>query len=187
MSLVKMLEKLKEAGITTAPEISLEEIEKEFDDYERFHDNYEGLLCILGSGSEDDWEIPRSHNIWYFDTECIYNNGDYVAIAQRLKLLAGNALPIEEITDYVGDEEAWIAFILYKQRYKWNLTVRGDWADLTIFSHFANLLPLEQQGVQFIYQAQAQACLIGCATSEQRQFLNSLPGLDFEYLSYIAI
>lgn len=127
-----------------------------------------------------------SDNIWHFDTECIEDHGDYAKITHRMLDLAGDALPLEGIEDYVDIEEgeAWLAFNSNGKGYKWTAAVEDDWVDPNILSQFAELLAERNAGKRFTYfDLEGQDCLIGCSTPEQFERLKDETGLNFQWLA----
>jgi len=159
------------------------------EDYE--NDPYALLLTVMGSEVEEPPpEGYVSDNIWYFDVECIYGDGSYVAIAQRMSVLASGALPLEDVQDRVGPENAaaWLSFRLDGRDYRWNAEVDGDWVDGSILTRLAELLPTRSSDKQFTYLSLAgQDCLIGCATKEQFNRLRGKTGLGFQWLTARAL
>ena len=145
-------------------------------------------LTLMGGGGEDEAMGSGflSDHIWHFDTECIENHGDYAAIARRMQTLAQGDLPLEEIQDHVDVEEgeAWIAFRLGGQAYRWEAKVEDDWVDDRILTRFADLLVEQRRGRRFTYiDLGGQDCLIGCSTPAQRSALRERTGLAVEWLS----
>ena len=140
---------------------------------------YELLLTVMGSGDLSD-------DVWHFDTECIENHGDYAAIATRLRTLAKGALPLEAIEDYVEveDGEAWLAFQLDGQPFRWDAAVDSDWVDTSILTRFADLLVRRKTGRRFTcIDLGGQSCLIGCATPDGRDTLRAKTGLAVDWLT----
>lgn len=72
-------------------------------------DPYRLLLTVLGNP-----ETERATNLLHFDTECIEDHGSYAELAEHLRTMAGDDLPLEDIEDYVDVEagEAWLSFKL---------------------------------------------------------------------------
>jgi hypothetical protein len=146
------------------------------------------LVCMggrAGNGPRAGATGYASDNIWHFDTECIEDHGAYVAIASRLRDLAGGELPLEDIADYVDVEagKAHVAFVLAGQSYRWDAEVEGDWVDPTILSRFSALLTQVGRGRRFTYiDLGGQDCLIGCSTPLERDRLATETGLEVEWL-----
>ena len=109
----------------------------------------------------------------------------YAAIAANFARLAGPALPLTDIEDYVDIEtgSAWVAFTLHGERRQWTAAVNNDWVDDTILRRFADLLAAGPSGLRFTYYGLGQDCLIGCATPAQRDRLRSSARLKFDWLS----
>jgi len=147
--------------------------------------DYVHLLCLLGSDVERDDFRPKSNDIWHFDTECIYDDGDYVQIANRLVTLSKGALSITNLQDRIDFEKslAWLEFDFRGKRIHLDLKLQDDWVDPDVLSRCAELLLNFQTEPRFTYaDLGGQDCLIGFATEKQRRALTALTGLQFEWL-----
>ena len=143
------------------------------------------LLCALGDESEFEPHLPFSNNVWHLDTECIEAHGDYIRIARRMALLAGDALKLQSLEDRVDIEQgrASLSFILEGQRIVWSPEVKDDWIDARILSNFVELLDRQKTSKRFTYiDTGGQDCLIGCAIPEQFNLLRKATGLKVEWL-----
>ena len=152
-------------------------------------DPYRLLLCVLGGEAENESQAGEfgypSNQVWHFDTECIEDHGAYREIASRMVTLAQGGLPLEQIEDFVEVENgvAWLSFRMDSTTQKWSATIDNDWVDPTILSRLAQLLESRKTGRRFTYvDLQGQDCLIGCATPEQRRWLENSTGLKVEWL-----
>lgn len=131
-----------------------------------------------------------SDNIWHFDTECIYQNGDYKEIAEKLRDLAEGDFPLSDIEDSVSIEDqagtASVSFKLDGKEHKWTARVDSDWVDDKILSKFAQLMEKRKtkKVKRFTYlDAGGQDCFIGCATEQQFHDLRERTGLDWQWLN----
>jgi hypothetical protein len=143
------------------------------------------LLCVVGSDVERDDFRPKSTDIWHFDTECIVNHGDYVAIAEQMMALSKGRLAISEPADHVYTDKsvAWLEFNFQGKRVRWDFKVHDDWVDTTIFTLFVLLFSVIPSPARFTYgDLGGQDCLIGFSTESQRQALSALTGMKFEWL-----
>jgi len=182
--LEKQLEQVLSCGIDFAPGITISNLLDLFDREQYEKDPYFLLLSALGGETEDDDPHLLSNDIWYFDTECIEDDGDYSTITERFGLLAGNAMQLENIRDHVSVEsgEAWVQFELDGKKYKWDARVDDDWCDTEILSKFARLLEGRNTGKRFVTSdLGGQDMLITCASEEQLKCLQSL-GLKFDWM-----
>src|ERR1041384_1175038 len=106
--LERQIEVLASCGIRLAEEVAPGALTLSLPRAEMEAKPYLHLLCVMGSEAEDPSQAGPSgypsDEIWHFDTECIEDHGDYVAIAERLRTLAGGALPIGDIEDHVDVE-----------------------------------------------------------------------------------
>lgn len=186
ISLEQQIDGLAACGIRLLPEIGSKPLQDSFDRENYEKEPYVLLLTVMGGELDVEPFTYASDDIWHFDTECIEDHNAYVRIAQRFVDLAGSALPLQEISDYVEIEEgqAWLSFKLDGEEYKWTAVVEDDWIDPKIMSRFAELLVQRHCGKGFTYcDLGGQDCLIGCSTPEQLEKLRSLTGLNFVWLS----
>ncbi len=172
------LHKFETVGIN--PRIDL--TEDDLAEVEEIDDAVDELVAL---GSLDGDGMPLSEHIWHFDTECIYDEDDYAAIALRLVRLTGGLLQLEELYDFVDlDEEvAWLSFVFQGKKMKLNFKVDSDWAETDIFIHFSEILKEISSELRFTYcDLGGQDCLIGCATEEQVQRIAQATGVQFKWL-----
>jgi predicted DNA-binding WGR domain protein len=177
------LKNLAECGISLYPHVSPDILLTLYErkDYERRP--YKTLLVALGGQIGESNPRNISPNIWHFDTECIYEDESYVEIANRLKELAGDAFPIQNITASVDFEavKAWIDFELHGETYHWDIKVEDDWVDPYILCKFDEKL-IATTKLRYTYlDLGGQDCLIGCCTAEQLQKLKEITGLKFQW------
>lgn len=180
---------LAECGISLAASVTPDVLTRSLSRESYEGEPYRLLLCIMGAETEAELHAGLatypSDNIWHFDTESIEDQGSYAAIAQRMAVLAQGDLPLERVEDYVDleGEEAWLSFSLDGRPYKWHATVDDDWVDPSILTQFTELLDSRKTLKRFTYiDLAGQDCLIGCATSEQRAFLEFRTGLKVDWL-----
>src|ERR1051326_1652965 len=109
-SLEEQLKVLTGGGIRLLSSITINHLLSSFDRESYESEPYSLLLTVMGSEAEGAPFTYLSDNIWHFDTECIEGHGAYIAIAQRMSDLAGGALPLVDINDYVDleEEKAWL-------------------------------------------------------------------------------
>jgi hypothetical protein len=181
VALERQLSALAKCGVALAPSATIEALLEEFsrENYEK--DPYRLLLCALGND-----ELTLSENVWHFDTECIEDHGAYVRIADRLRRLAGDDLPLLDIEDFVDVEQgkASLSFKLDGQQYDWQCDVEDDWVDPKVLTRFADVLEDRDTGRRFTYvDLEGQDCLIGCSTNEQRKKLADTSGLKVTWLT----
>ncbi|MGH9755044.1 MAG: hypothetical protein ACREA2_19885 [Blastocatellia bacterium] len=183
----KQLQTLHDCGIRLAPGITIDHLLASYDreDYEA--KPFLHLLAVMGGELEEEPFVYLSNDIWHFDTECIENHDDYARIAGRMRDLAGSALPLAEINDYVDvveEEKAWLSFKLNGVETRWEAEVDNDWVDPQVFSMFADLLAKQPTDKRYTYfDLKGQDCLIGCSTPKQLKRLRKETGLDFQWLS----
>ena len=184
-TLEAQLADLAECGVSLRADRTADELLMSFP-REEYEKTPTLLIVMLGSEVEaEPWGRHFSDNVWHFDTEYIEDHGAYADIAQHMRILAGGALPLEDIKDYVDLEEgvAWLEFTLDGETYHWDATVNDDWVDPAILSRLAGLLVERDQGVRFTYlDLGGQDCVLGAATPQQLECLQAKCGVGFVWL-----
>jgi len=179
-SLERQLRDLAECGVKLLPGATPESLIAEWSEEAFEKDPYRMAVVALGSEEE-----ARSENLWHFDTECIEDHGAYVRIAERMRQLAGDDMPMTEIADFVDVEgrEAWLSFRLDGREHRWACEVDSDWVDPSVLTRFAQLLEGRRTGRRFVYlDLGGQDCVLGCFSEEERGKLGRVTGLKWEWL-----
>jgi hypothetical protein len=161
MKLEQQLSALRELGIALEPDVSIDDLLYSFDREAYEAKPFDALLFILGATVErEPWERPFCRRVWGFDTECIEQTGDYVAIAERLSELAGHPGALIDLRDHVDldDGEAWIEYTIEGRRQRWDIEVDDDWADLMVVSYL--MADLERDGWKFRKRDNGQAMVL---------------------------
>lgn len=133
------------------------EISSEFERSVYENDPYGCLLFVYGSEHGDDngkW-VRNSESILTFDTECIE---DYVDIEA---------------------EKAWISFEYKGIKYRWDLTVDGDWFDTKIIDKLNALLKETGENRRFYTYSQDQNLLVVFQDGITINKLNNVTGCTF--------
>jgi predicted DNA-binding WGR domain protein len=184
LSLEEQLARLQDCNIALSPGINPELLLTFFDRKEYEKKQFELLLYALGEQTVED--IPRyiSPNIWHFDWECVYDGDAYLEITNRLKTLASDALPIENVTASIDLEasEGSMTFELNGVTYRWDIKVEEDWADPGVFEKFDELLISISNLRYFFLDEGDDDLVIGCGTEEQLRQLREVTGLKFDWL-----
>ncbi|MGV6938754.1 hypothetical protein ACWA2B_25530 [Paenibacillus sp. CMM36] len=174
------LNKLSELGIFMSADLKKELLLEEFSRNEYEEDPYNLLLLTLGGEVEVNGEfINVSEEIWYLDTECIEDHGDYARIIIRLENMT--KLNLNNITDYVDIQNgtAWVSFEYMNELIRWEMKVYDDWLDMEIFKKFNELIKTEQSMKLYI-SILDQGCLMGYFNKEQVIEINKLTKYKFE-------
>lgn len=180
---------LEECGIRLADGMSTERLLAAIGGEASMNQPFVDLLCAMGDRTDAGGaRSPRffSNNIWHLDTECIYGDGDYVYILQRMSELAGGALALTDIEDAVDVEErtAWVSFVLRTERYRWQLKIDDDWVDWQVLANLARLLDSQRSHRRFTcIDIQGQDVLIGCSTVDEMETLKARTGLKVDWLA----
>ncbi len=182
----KQLEVLGKLGISLNPEVTVHNLLKEMKFSNFVSNDYLSLLIVMGcefQNSDNIW-IKFSNNIWYLDTECIEDNGDYIRVAERLIAMANGELKINNLNDYIDIEnkEAKVYFELNEKLYNWELVVDDDWLDMNIFSKFNDLLSELNSHKKFYVSAIDQSILVGIFNKIQLNEINKLIDVEFEFM-----
>lgn len=161
MTLEDQLEKLGAYGISLNEGITIDDVLYSFD-----RDSYESkpfdlLMFILGAEVErEPWGRPFCSRVWNFDTECIYQTGDYVSIVKRLCEVAGSPALITNISDSVdiGSGKAWLKYSIDVNTRDWPIEVNDDWADTMTLSYVMS--DIERDGFRFYSKDNGQAMVL---------------------------
>lgn len=174
------LNKLSELGIFMRADLKKELLLRGISRSKYEGDPYNLLLLTLGGEvAVNDEFINISDKIWYLDTECIEDHGDYARVIIRL----GNMtkLNLNKITDYVDiqNRTAWVSFEYMNEFIRWEMKVDDDWLDMKIFKKINELIKTKQSMKLYI-SILDQGCLVGYFNKEQVIELNKLTKYKFE-------
>lgn len=161
MTLEEQLERLAACGINLNDGVTIDDVLYSFD-----RDSYESkpfdlLMFILGAEVErEPWGRPFCSRVWNFDTECIYQTGDYVKIVKRLCEVAGQPDLITNITDFVDVDsgKAWLKYTINGNNRSWPIEVNDDWADTLTLSYVID--DVERNGFRFYSKDNGQAMIL---------------------------
>lgn len=172
---------LKSCGIALAPSYTIRDLLQD-DDRQSFEKpGFDSLLITLGA-SEEEPERKLAINVWYFDTETIYENGDYKLIAERLAEMTQGSLLLQDVKDHVdcNERRAWVSFRFKGRPMKMNLKVNGDWVDPTIFTKFVELLNESDPSKIYLYYdlGGGQDCVLSCVKKTEFDCLQN-QGIKF--------
>lgn len=176
--LEEQLKKLENLGITLNSNVTIGNLLFEMNRKDLESKPYLFLLMALGGEFEtsDNVWLHISDNIWYLDTECIEDNGDYVRIIERLIVLSQGILKIKNLTDFVDidNKKANVSFELNGEYYNWSMEVNDDWLDINILYKLNTVLSKLNTEKRFFTAVIDQSCLIGFFTQSQAEELNKL-------------
>lgn len=143
MTLEKQLEVLAEIGVTLNEGVTIEDLTAFADRAELEANPFsQDLIAAVGSEVEREPFTPKADRIWMCDYERIEDHGDYKSILERLEVMAGSALKLSNITDYVDVEKkkAWVEFVYNGKHIRWKAKVDDDWMDPYIVVKYDDLL-----------------------------------------------
>mgnify|MGYP000145867108 CR=1 FL=1 len=179
-TLEEQLTFLKNAGIELKPGVTVDDL-LSFSSREDYETSpYHHLLGIMG-------DLPdRSDDIIHWDSECVDNQGVYGNLALEMQALCDDAFMSSDVQDFIDYDNGvgWLSFVLNGQTYKWDLVVDNDWIDGTIFTRFVELLAQQNTDKRFTYgDLGGQDFLIGCASPEELELLNTQTEIPFSWLT----
>lgn len=184
-SIGSQLSQLKDIGINPNSGMTINEIIQVVDLNDIESEPYIFLMIALGGELElpDGQWVSISDDLWYFDTECIEDNGIYVQIINRLIQISRGLLQLTDIDDHVDIDknEAWVSFLLNDRPYKWDLKVDDDWFDMSLIQKLNALLFENGFDKKYAVAVIDQSCFISFFNKEQLEKINVLSGLNFEF------
>src|SRR3989338_10102426 len=95
-TLEEQIQILAKCGICLNAGTTIDDLLAVFDRTEYEKNPFTMLMAVMGGEKEMKEGEWMSDNVWHFDTECIEDHGDYTRIAQRLSVLAGSEVPLQE-------------------------------------------------------------------------------------------
>jgi hypothetical protein len=185
MTLYDQLDSLAECGMAPRPGVAPAELLVVHGEREYETSPFKLLLATLGTESPHPPHLTMSDNVWLMRAECASRGGDYVKVAHRMAMLAGEVLSLESVHDEFDLRRgvAWLTFTLRGEEFRWLAKIEECWIDPVILSRFAALLEAQDAGLRYIcLDLGGQDCLLGCATDEQFAALRKRTGLPFEWL-----
>jgi hypothetical protein len=147
-------------------------------------DPYRFLYITLGDFTEDKWE-PITDDVWHFDTERIYDEGDYADILKNIKRISKGRLQLNNIKDDIdfAEREAVITFEFDGEQYEWKMELLDDWVAPQFFVELKKLLNNHNtDGSLTIYDVGDQTMHVGWATEEELIELREKTSLDVKFL-----
>ena len=174
------LSELAGAGIRLRPEFGVETLLESFPREEYEGNPYNLLMFRLGGTLERQPWTPLSDDIWHFDTECIEGPGSYVRIAERVSAITMGSLTLREVRDEVDDRSriARLSFTFDSERHHWELAVREDWVDGSIFDRFEQLLA-KRGNKRFFFYEDGQEVLVLCRSAEELAKIQQVTRMKF--------
>ncbi|OHD11669.1 MAG: hypothetical protein A2086_15995 [Spirochaetes bacterium GWD1_27_9] len=143
------------------------------------------LYVTLGQDIEREPWTHITNKVWYFDTECIVENGDYVNILKRIQIMSNNQLLFINLKDEINifKKTANVSFVLNNKEYNIKLKVKDDWVDERLFSELVKIISKNNLNGNLTYfNTGDQCCVIGWATEKELNEIRSKTGLKVEWL-----
>lgn len=155
------LEKLEGVGFKISPGVQETDIFDRWTEvFVYYNSPVEALYITLGDSTEYEPFTDFSDSCWYLDLEAIEGEGSYVRILDNLKRISNGDLDFQNITDYCNDDEdnkAWVSFEFNGDKYKWDLNVNDDWADIHLFAKIQDLCRKYDKKGRLTYFSEGQA------------------------------
>lgn len=161
MKLEQQLEKLAELGLSLNEGVTVDDLLYSFPREEYEEEPFRLILFMLGSFVErEPWDRAICARAWNFDTECIYQTGDYVKIVNKLCSIANQPNLITDVEDFVNIEsrEAWLKYKINGKQRNWTIEVNDDWADTLTISYIMD--DIESDNYHFYSRDNGQAIIL---------------------------
>jgi len=175
MKLELQLAKLAELGLELNANITLEDLLFSFDREAYEHPAFDLLLSAFGM--EVECGAPGRNvcsRVWNFDTECIYESGNYTDIVKRLCEVVGSPHALTEIADHVNHDvqDGWLQYKLNGTMRHWKLEINDASADVQTLSHV--LKDLEHGKHRFFFKENGEALVLFFLDEKTAAALNVL-------------
>lgn len=172
---------LKKCGIDFTPPYTVKDLLESYSRQELEKPGYDWVLIGLGSSEEEPFR-KLAVNVWYFDTEAIFESGDYKLIAERLVEMTQGSLELQNIKDHFDPEkpELFLSFTFKGRPMKINLRLNDDWVDTMLFTRFVELLKESDPSKIYLYYDLdgGQDCVLSCVKKTEFDCLKS-EGIKF--------
>lgn len=188
-ALEQMLDSLARLGFRLAPRRRLEDLTGEWAREQLEHEGYAMVLVALGGEMIDPRTFETvgalSHDVWHLDTACIEATGDYVAIIDRIVLLAGGDLGLSDVGDAVDvlEGQASVSWTVKGRPQRFDLAVEGQDIDRRIFALLENELVAAGSSKRIYGSVPGPDLIVVCVAESRMQALADLTGLDFAPLA----
>ena len=173
--LEQQLATLAELGLSLEDGATAEDLLESFsrDEYET--NPYDLILFMLGCEVErEPWGRPFCSRARNFDTECIYETGDYAKIVNRLAKLAGDPDWLTDVRDEVDIEnkKALLEYSAKGRVRRLHPDVNGDWCDGNAV--MVVMSDLERDGNRFFVKENGQAMVVFYLSQVVAEEINKL-------------
>jgi hypothetical protein len=151
---------LADVGLPLEHDVTVDDILLSFDRAAYEAKPFELILFMLGAEVEcEPWGRPICPRAWSFDTECIVQTGDYVAIVRQLCRIAGDPNRLGELRDEVDLEadEAWLSYTCDGTKRHYPVEVNDDWADTLTLCYV--MADIERDGKRFYFKDNGQGMI----------------------------
>lgn len=183
-TLERRLEALAECGVRLSPGMTAADVAAAGyveGKSPRWSDPWEHLLSCLGenrdSDSEGDDQPPLSNDVLTWDSECVYDDGDYAAFVNEVARIAKGHLPARDVVDHIGADGAWLELTLDDERHRLSLALNGDWMDPETTAHLGRLLEARAPDWCLGGASMGQAMVLTCLRKDEMAKLEQLTGL----------
>lgn len=184
-TLEQMLDSLARLGFRLAPRRRLEDLTAEWAREQLEQEGYAMVMVALGGELIDPRTFETvgvlSHDMWHVDTACIEAAGDYVAIIERVLLLAGGDLILSDIGDAVDvlEGQASVSWTVEGRPQRFDLAVEGHDIDRRIFALLENELVAAGSSKRIFGAVLGPDVVVVCVVESRMKALAELTGLDF--------
>lgn len=178
LNLDSMIETLSTIGIHLNQGITKDDLLYSFSEQSYAKDFPSLLLSQYGAEVEHEpWGVRISDQVWYFDAEYIYGDGDYADIVTHMARIAGVSDQLHDVTDSVNFETstATLSYRLGSQTYVFSPKVDNDWVDSNVVLEIA--ISIENHASsnrKFWYVDNGQASVLMVLSNEEAKRLNRL-------------
>ncbi len=185
-SFQQQLDVFKQLGFVLNPGVDTSDINRWDSGYREFEKHpYKAMYITLGQTLEREPFTPLTNKIWEFDPEAVEQDGDYTEIMNNISRISGGELIFDGLNDHLDIEKkiAWISFDCHGDAYRWNLEVRTNWIDGSLFDRIRELTEKYHTKRKFtFFNTGGQDFVLGYATPEELEAIRNATGLNILWL-----
>lgn len=183
VGLEAQLENLNNLGVSLKEGVAPEELLTNFSREELEEEPYSLLLSVLGSSRETaEGEFSEnSDDILFLDAYCIEEADIYVEIVNRLMVMSGGVLRLEDVRASVDEEKgaAEVSFALDGAERSIKLEAEGKMIDVDLFTGINAILKEKSSEKTFFNYLSDESIFVIFSDKKSAKAINKIAGTGF--------